>query len=306
MRPRKSILPGKFLLRGFSIRPDLHGEAETPPLWPGSFTSHRHTTGAGTLAYKLYVPQNAAATMPLVVMMHGCLQSPDDFAAGTRMNELAEQHALLVAYPAQSSHANSHKCWNWFNTRDQEREGREPSLVAGLTRRIIRDYPVDASRVFVAGLSAGGAAASVMGVVYPDLYAGAGIHSGLACGSASDVGSALAAMRDGASQARGRITIPTIVFHGDMDKVVHPVNGDQVMAQSAAPGLTTTVKKGRNAHGRTYTRTLQADQRGRTVREHWVLHGVGHAWSGGSAAGSYTEPHGPDASQEFTRFFLAL
>jgi poly(hydroxyalkanoate) depolymerase family esterase len=239
-------------------------------------------------------------------MLHGCTQSADDFAAGTRMNELAEEHSFVVAYPAQSSHANSHKCWNWFNARDQKREGGEPSLIAGLSRRIIRNHPVDGGRVFVAGLSAGGAAASVLGVVYPDVFAGVGIHSGLACGCASDLGSALSAMRNGGVPSAARITVPTIVFHGDQDNIVNPANGDHVMAQSAAAGLTVKVEKGHNDHGRAYTRTSQRDARGRIVREQWVLHGAGHSWSGGSSAGSYTEPKGLDASKEFVRFFLAL
>jgi poly(hydroxyalkanoate) depolymerase family esterase len=242
-------------------------------------------------------------------MLHGCTQSPDDFAAGTRMNVVAEEHTCLVAYPAQAASANASKCWNWFSPRDQQRGGGEPSLIAGITRHIMRDYAVDPERVYVAGLSAGAAAAAIMGTTYPDLYAAIGVHSGLACGAASDLPSAFAAMSQGDAPVRGsgsRRMIPTIVFHGDRDSTVHPRNGDQVVAQSASAvaGLQTSVQRGRVPGGHAYSRTLHADARGQTVLEQWVVHGAGHAWSGGSTAGSYTDPRGPDAAREMLRFFL--
>ena len=246
-------------------------------------------------------------------MLHGCTQSPDDFAAGTRMNDLAEQQKFLVAYPAQPQSANVSKCWNWFATNDQQRDHGEPSLIAGITRSIMRDFPVDPARVYVAGLSAGGAAAAIMGSRYPDLYTAIGVHSGLACGSASDIPSAFAAMRGGGSpptaHARARNgygrAVPTIVFHGDRDTTVNPVNGDQVIAQSKVGAeLRTTVDRGESPGGISYTRTIQTDESGRSILEQWVLHGAGHAWSGGSLAGSYTDPRGPDASHAMMRFFL--
>jgi poly(hydroxyalkanoate) depolymerase family esterase len=281
------------------------------PRTPAQFEERSYANEAGSREYKLYVPSGyTGQALPLVVMLHGCTQSPDDFAAGTRMNELAEEKTFLVAYPAQVQSANFSKCWNWFNTGDQQRDQGEPSLIAGITRQIMRDFPVEPGRVYIAGLSAGGAAAATMGSTYPDLYAAVGVHSGLARGAASDIPSAFAAMRRGRSpvvreHGRSGGAVPTIVFHGDCDTTVDPLNGDQVIAQSkAAADLRTTVSRGEAPGGISYTRTVQSDESGRPILEQWVLHGAGHAWSGGSSAGSYTEPRGPDASRELMRFFL--
>ena len=289
--------------------------AHAPDVVPdgGQFLVASYGNQAGSRVYKLYVPSGYhGQAVPLVVMLHGCTQSPDDFAAGTRMNVLAEEHTCLVAYPAQASSANASKCWNWFRPSDQQRSQGEPSLIAGITRQIMRDYSVDPERVYVAGLSAGAAAAAIMGMTYPDLYAAIGVHSGLACGAAGDLPSAFVAMRQGETvAARGsgqyRRMVPTIVFHGDQDSTVHPRNGDQVIEQSRATPMTdlrTTVQYGRVPGGHAYSRTLHADARGQVLLEQWVIHGAGHAWSGGSPAGSYTDPQGPDAAREMLRFFL--
>ncbi|TCT05488.1 alpha/beta hydrolase family esterase [Aquabacter spiritensis] len=282
-----------------------------PAVAPGArFETRTFTNEAGSRAYRLYVPSRfRGAPLPLIVMLHGCTQSPDDFAAGTRMNEVAEEHGILVAYPAQSKSANASKCWNWFNGADQQRDRGEPSLIAGITREILAAFPVPAGRVYVAGLSAGGAAAAVMGETYPDLFAAVGVHSGLACGAASDVASAFGAMRGGASGGSPRRAsgkgLPTIVFHGDRDSTVNPVNADQVIAQAQAEAaLPTTVSQGTTPAGMRFTRKVATDAAGRAVLEQWTLHGAGHAWSGGSPAGSYTDPNGPDASREMARFFL--
>jgi poly(hydroxyalkanoate) depolymerase family esterase len=295
--------------------------AREPDVVPdgGQFVTGLYSNRTGSRTYKLYVPSGyCGQALPLVTMLHGCTQSPDDFAAGTRMNALAEEHTCLVAYPAQAASANASKCWNWFNPDHQQRGRGEPSLIAGITRQVMRDYSVDPQRVYVAGLSAGAAAAVIMGITYPDLYAAIGAHSGLACGTASDLHSAFAVMRQGeavavlrsggASGDGGyRRTVPTIVFHGDQDKTVHPRNGDQIIAQARAAtivDLRTSVQHGRVPGGHAYSRTLHAEASGRTVLEQWVIHGAGHGWSGGSPAGSYTDPRGPEAAREMLRFFL--
>ena len=298
----------------FGARPDLQGRraAKAPdqhaPLPAGArFEERGFSNAAGTRSYKLFVPSgHRGKQLPLIVMLHGCKQSPDDFAAGTQMNELAEREGFLVVYPGQPLTANPGGCWNWFNTRDQGRDRGEPSLIAGITRQVMTDFAVDPGRVYVAGLSAGGAMAAIMGARYPDLYAAVGVHSGLACGVARDVPSAFKAMQQGGVPASAEaLPLPVIVFHGDGDATVHPTNGEQVIAQSSAgSGLTRSSRRGTSAKGMAYTRTVQADWRGRPILEHWLLHGAGHAWSGGSAAGSYTDERGPDASREMLRFFL--
>lgn len=293
------------------------GKAQPAPKSPAgksistpSFQYHTVLNAAGSRRFKLYVPGGYhGRPLPLIVMLHGCTQSPEDFAAGTRMNELAEARTFLVAYPEQPKSANPKKCWNWFNAGDQGRDHGEPLLIAELTRQIVRDYAVDRERIYVAGMSAGGAAAAIMGATYPDLYAAVGIHSGLACGAARDIPSAFSAMRQGALAAhrlvRNERIVPTIVFHGDRDTTVIPVNGDQVSEQaSAGVGVWTRVSRGTTPTGITFSRTTRYDGKDRSIGEQWVLQGIGHAWSGGSAEGSFTDSRGPDASAEFVRFFL--
>jgi poly(hydroxyalkanoate) depolymerase family esterase len=294
---------------GFAGTKGIAPRPAPDPLPDGaSFIEASFANDAGMRSYKLYIPANRpAGPLPLIVMLHGCTQSPDDFAAGTRMNAAAEEAGCYVAYPGQPASANPRKCWNWFEPGDQQRGAGEPSLIAGLTRQIMRDHDVDPSRVYIAGLSAGGAAAAVIGAAYPEIYAAIGVHSGLPAGAASDLPSALAAMRQGADAGTvHRHRIPTIAFHGDADPIVHPRNGDAVLAQATASGkrLLARVERGQARGGHSYTRTIHEDAAGRAVKEQWTIHGGGHAWAGGSAAGSYTDPHGPDATREMLRFFL--
>ncbi len=305
----------------------------------GAFTEGSHSHASLTRRYKLYTPpgSNAGATgkgLPLVVMLHGCTQNPDDFAAGTGMNELAREHGFYVLYPAQSADANPQRCWNWFKHTHQSRGRGEAALLASMTLSVIQQHGIDARRVYIAGLSAGGAMAAIVAAAHPEIYAAVGVHSGLAVGAASNVSEALAAMRNGAGkrasagagagvgvggsmhgrtaqcQATGGRVIPTIVFHGDQDQTVHPRNGEQVVA--AVRGCASQcVEQGVSRGGRRFTRTVHRESNGierdaacGTLAEHWLVHGAAHAWSGGNAKGSYTDPAGPDASREMLRFFL--
>ncbi|CAB3722123.1 hypothetical protein LMG24238_04999 [Paraburkholderia sediminicola] len=278
---------------------------------PGTFSTHTFSNSAGQRQYKLYVPAvYKSEPLPLIVMLHGCTQNADDFAAGTRMNEMAERHGFIVVYPNQSQAANPSTCWNWFKPADQQRDQGEPSLIAGITREVMARYRVDPARVYVAGLSAGGAMADIMLKTSPDLYAAACVHSGLAYGSANDLPSALAAMKGGkAHRSRSHVEPqrPLIVFQGDADTTVHPSNAAALLA-SFDGGVTTL-------NPLSHTAGTASGRRGCTVQrfvaangveaEYWSIHGAGHAWAGGSQRGTYTDPSGPDATAEMLRFFLA-
>ena len=300
---------------------------------PSRFEQSSFTGATGTRLFKLFEPNGAEGRLlPMVVMLHGCTQSPDDFAAGTRMNALAEELGWFVLYPAQAPRSNANKCWNWFVPEDQRRGHGEPALIAGMTRHVMETHPVDPDRVHVAGLSAGGAMAAILAREYPDLYAAAGVHSGLAAGAAQDVGSAFAAMKAGASStlpsspgwpgrpvvvvdSAGDATVgpttgaPVIVFHGDADSTVNAVNGTHVV--DATLGVKDAWQaartSGTSVGGRGFTRTVyrpQGDAATAPSRaEHWVVHGGGHAWFGGDTSGSYADAAGPDASREMLRFF---
>jgi poly(hydroxyalkanoate) depolymerase family esterase len=305
--PKGLFEPGK-------AAPSVHDHANLVP--PGGrFLKETYRDHNGAREYRLYIPSSyAGQPIPLVVMLHGCTQNAEDFAIGTRMNRIAEEQSVLIVYPVQSPAANSSKCWNWFKTSEQLRGSGEPALIAGMVQRIMRDYAVDSDRIYAAGLSAGGAAAAILGVTYPDLFAAIGVHSGLPCGAASDVASAFAVMRNGSTGGGTRggpalesgSRVPTIVFHGDHDKTVHPRNGAQIIAQSRPAGseLRVETQRGKVDGGHAYTRSAHQDDQGRVVLEEWVVHGGSHAWFGGDAAGSYTDARGPDASREMMRFFL--
>ena len=297
---------------------------------PGSFESHPFSNGAGSRTYKTYVPADApSAPRAMVVMLHGCTQSADDFAAGTQMNRLADAHGFVVVYPEQAAQANTSKCWNWFKPQDQLRGAGEPALIAGIVRAVAQQQGADPHRIFVAGLSAGAAMAVVLGETYPELFAGVGAHSGLPYGSAHDIASALAAMKGGrsglpglkvqpadakAGRKRAVQAVPIIVFHGDRDHTVQQTNGADIArqarqahgAQFGEAALRESTQAGVAKGGRRYSRTVHADAQGRPQVESWTVHGAGHSWSGGHASGSYTDPTGPDASAEMVRFFLAL
>jgi len=305
---RSGILPRRT--------PDARGRTQ--------FSEYAYAGSAGSRRYKLFVPSAyRGQPLPLVVMLHGCTQTPDDFATGTRMNVVAEDRGCFVVYPAQSKNANISRCWNWFKASDQGREQGEPAIIAGLVRELLLTYGLDQQRLYVAGLSAGGAMAVILGRTYPDLFAAVGVHSGLPYGVAHDLPSAFAAMhRPGTTDPRGerlesaqtwRSSVPTIVFHGDRDVTVHPNNGEQVAIETAAVNARESSREtpavesltAKSAGGYAYTCTLFKDDNERIVVEHWLVHGAAHAWFGGDPRGSFTDPNGPDATSEMMRFFLA-
>lgn len=288
-----------------------------PRVRTGQFSDQSFSNHAGTRSYKLYVPSSYdGSPLPLIVMLHGCSQDANDFAAGTCMNAVAEKNDCFVIYPEQSSSVSSNKCWGWFNERDCTADQGEASLIAGMVENVIAHFGVDQRRVFIAGMSAGGAMAAAMVHAYPGMFAAIGVHSGIPHGAANDVMSALSAMRDSSDVvprplASGPARLPVIVFHGERDNTVHSRNADRIIAQLAAEGAASTVEYATHPANRAngagaYTRSVHLDQRERVLAENWTLHDASHAWSGGSRAGSFTDPSGPNASEEMVRFFFQV
>jgi poly(hydroxyalkanoate) depolymerase family esterase len=288
----------------------------------GDFIAGAHTHASLTHRYKLFVPPNAAhRSLPLVVMLHGCTQDPDDFAAGTGMNALALEQGFYVLYPAQAHDANPSRCWNWFKHNHQTRERGEVAVIGTMTHAVIQSRGIDPQRVYIAGLSAGGAMAALVAAAYPETFAAVGVHSGLPPGAASNLPEGLAVMRAGRGgnasvgpkgvvASAAELPVPAIVFHGDRDHTVHPRNGEQVIEAvlkahvESASGSGPHIEQGESTRGRRYTRSTHRSGTGQLIAEHWVLHGAGHAWSGGQTAGTYTDAQGPNASREMLRFFL--
>ncbi len=311
--------------------PETHPFARTSRSKTDEFKPGFYAHQASSRGYRLYVPHGYnGQQVPLLVMLHGCGQTPEDFALGTRMNSFAEEHTFLVAYPSQSSSANRARCWNWFRPGDQRRGNGEPSIIAGITLQIMSAYSVDPGRVYVTGVSAGGAMAVIMGATYPDLYAAVGVHSGVAYAAAHSVFSGIRAMKRGGPDPRrqpvrsemstAHITrsLPLILFHGDSDRLVDKINAEQIITQwllahtggrDGQRGSRTTeprigVIQAQVPGGHSYTRTVYYDPQEQAVMEKWIIHQAGHAWVGGDARGMYTDPLGPDASAEMVRFFL--
>ncbi len=279
---------------------------------------------AGAREYVVYAPrQRGLRSPPVLLMLHGCTQDAADFARGTRMHVQAVAAGWVVVYPTQSPGANPNGCWNWFRPGDQQRDRGEPAILAGLASAMKRRFQSEPGPAFVAGLSAGGAMAVTMGRLYPELFRGVGVHSGLPHGCARDVPSALAAMRSAGKAARpidgngtNRVRVPTIVFHGDCDRTVDICNAGLVVAdatrlpplasEDASDGCAEISASGSVDGGHRYTTTVFRDRSGNVLAERWIVHGAGHAWFGGSREGTYTDPAGPDATAEMLRFFRAL
>ena len=321
-KPKKAKQP-KHAKQAKARVPTVPELPELPEL-PGSF-DHVAIEHAGVdQSYRLFVPPSAAngKPMPLVLMLHGCTQNPDDFATGTGMNQAAAEAGALVVYPAQLRNANPNACWNWFTPEHQQRGGGEPDLLVEMVRDVMARHPVDPQRIYVTGLSAGGAMASLLGREYPELFAAVGVHSGLQAGAANNMMGALSAMKSGAkglpkvaAAAKPGDVPALIVFHGDADATVSPRNGEQLVEsavqQLGGDSVKSETLQGQSPAGQAYTRTLfhvpaaQSKGDANDVRiEQWTLHGAGHAWSGGAANGSHTDPRGVSATQEMLRFFL--
>ncbi|MFC3695659.1 PHB depolymerase family esterase [Chenggangzhangella methanolivorans] len=302
------LTPDPFAKSSGASGSKTRGETSVPG--GARFETRDFVCAAGARSYRLYIPASAPARpRGLIVMLHGCTQNPDDFARGTGMNDVAETRGFAVAYPGQTRSDNANGCWNWFEPKHQGRGAGEPAILAGLTQFIVAEFGIDPSQVFVAGLSAGGAMAAVLGETYPELYAAVGVHSGLPTHTAKDVASAFAAMGGGGktreSQGAPRYPGRTIVFQGGADKTVHPSNATKILdaATPDAASISTRRVPAGEARHRPAAITTMADQAGDTIAELWLVEGAGHAWSGGKAGGSFVDPMGPDASLEMMRFF---
>jgi poly(hydroxyalkanoate) depolymerase family esterase len=301
------------------MMPDMPPAAIAEADSAGEFIVKEIETADGPRRYKLFIPSgySKAKPAPLLVVLHGCTQNPDDISRGTRFNELAGGRGFLVVYPEQPQKFNGLKCWNWFDAAHQARDKGEPALIASIAQRVIRDYSVDARRVYIAGVSAGGAMALTTAYAYPELFVAAGIHSGIAYAAVSSIANALAAMHSGAMDqgSLGSAVVkafgsarhfPAIVFQGKADKSVNWVNSSQIVSQllqSYAPqNLTKLAVTPGEAGGYHFTKTTYGVKN--PLIEEWLVDELGHAWSGGSKDGTYTDASGPDASSEMVRFFL--
>jgi len=303
-------------LRALRARPfpppaDPVSPPEPPPELGERFLKRAYRGPAGSLAYRLYVPaDHERRELALVLMLHGCSQNPEDFALGTRMNGLAEEFGLIVAYPHQPRRANPNGCWNWFDRRHQNRGQGEPAKLAGLAQALAKEFDIRRGRVFAAGLSAGGAMAEILAEAYPDVFEAVGIHSGLPYKSAADVPSAFAAMKGTTTfepqpLAAGARRCRKIIFHGLADGTVSPVNGERILDE-VERGDASLVRSELDwpIEGGRVSRVVLKNGHGATGAEQWLVEGGGHAWFGGDPRGSYTQAVGLDASRVMVRFFL--
>jgi poly(hydroxyalkanoate) depolymerase family esterase len=293
----------------------------------GTLSSGDFTGPAGTQHYELYVPSSykKGTAAPLVVALHGCTQTADQFRELTQWDKLAEAKGFLVVFPEQNANSNSQKCWNFFQGEHMQRGSGEPAEIADLTTWVEQNYTVNPDMVYVNGLSAGGAMASVMATTYPDLYAAVGIGSGCEYAATAGCAGSKSAPPVQAGQSSYQVMgaqahkMPFIVFEGDADTTVPPVNAAQVVEQwqvtndwiddganngsvPRAPTSTTTeVAPG----GRSYTLNSYGDGHGAELGQFWLVGGMGHAWSGGCSCQSYSDPAGPDETAAMYAFFVA-
>jgi len=281
------------------------------------------TTPYGTIEFKVYVPSSySGESVPLVVMLHGCSQNADMIAEGTMWNELAEREGFIVLYPQQSTLRNVQGCWNWFFDANQHRGMGEPFLIAEATRYVMQRYNIDRSRVYICGMSAGGAMAIITAICYPDIFAAVGSHSGLEYDAADSIDSAYDAMENGgpdpeitAEEAYMEILkagaqrneLPAVIFHGSDDEAVKIINGDQTVEQfvilNEALGRIMESTESEGFEGKPY-RLVQYTREGENLVEYWIIEGLGHAWSGGCLdGGEFNDPEAPDATLHMWEFF---
>jgi len=300
----------------------------------GIWQQYTYNGPAGSRPYFVYTPANyqVGTAVPLMVMLHGCTQTPADFAAGTQMDQLADQKQFIVVYPQQTSTYNQEKCWNWFDSADQSRGSGEPAIIAGIVQAVEQttsQWTIDTHRIYAAGLSAGAAMTVILGATYPDIFAAIGVQSGLEYQAATSSTEAYTALRQGgpdparqgqaAYNAMGSAArvVPTITFHGTSDYLVYPINGEQVVRQwmqtdhlashnayNASFNSPTSTTNGQVAGGHSYSVYTWNDNNGNEVQEYWLVNGMGHGWSGGSSSGTYTDPQGPGATQAIYNFFM--
>lgn len=272
------------------------------------FTSRTITSAAGLMNYKIYVPEDRGRELALILMLHGCSQDPDDFARGTRMNRLADEFGLIVAYPHQPRSANAQGCWNWFDRRHQQAGAGEPAMLATLARTLAAEFGIAPERVYAAGLSAGAAMAEILAETYPEVFSKVGLHSGLPYGAAHDVMSAFAAMKGSSGDRRpgkGEQGSRKIIIHGAADRTVHPSNSADLFERMRSRHRGSSIVVGDvSSAGRQATRQLLIDPSGTSLAEYLLIEGGGHAWSGGDRGGSFVDSSGPDASREMVTFFL--
>lgn len=309
----------------------------TPPraLGEGRWVGGSASCAPGSRKYKLWIPasHDPQLASPLVVMLHGCRQKPGNLAEISGMNVVADKNNFLAVYPEQPLHANLLRCWNWFDPKHQSRGAGEPAVLAAVIEQVSSSYKVDGSRVYVAGISAGGAMAVILGATYPDLISAVGVVAGMEYGAAAGMSEGLAAMKHGGPDPeqqglaafaamrqglseRPRHRMPVIIFQGDADPYVNTLNASQIMSQWArtnqclngheqdgcvldnAQPAKATVPGGRN-----FEKYAYKDAGGRLLMEKWMVEGMGHAWPGSPVAADYADPKGPNASEEMWRFF---
>jgi poly(hydroxyalkanoate) depolymerase family esterase len=299
--------------------------ASAAPL-PGTELSGTFENASGSRRYEGYVPTGArtGTPLPLVVALHGCTQTASDFRDATRLDELAETEKFITVYPEQPAAASPLRCWSWFSPAHQHRGRGEPALIEGITEQVAERWAVDATRVYVTGLSAGGAMAVVMGAAYPHRYAAIAVHSGCQYGGLPcSANGGPDPVRQGAlaHQAMGAHArvVPVIVFQGDADTTVPPINAEQVVQQwistndyaddgtrnGSVPTRRYSTISGPAAGGHRYDVDYYVDQAGAPVVERWLVRGMGHAWSGGCVCEPYTDPDAPDATAATYAFFEA-